>query len=115
MSSELDLVKHIERLEALVTRLETLFSPGVYPVKHGTGDVDWSRYPAMLTPKHIAELYGFTIKTVSRKLAQYDPDVPYACRTRPIRVRRGDCQRHFESLEQAWVIRMRKAHRRDRS
>ncbi len=60
--------------------------------------VDWSRYPALLSAEHLAEIYARKIGGVRKGLQQRTTKLPTPCQSRPYKVRKADCQRHFQRM-----------------
>ena len=61
-------------------------------------DLDWSKYPALLTVKHLAEIYDRKEGGVRWGLRRRSHKLPIPCQSRPYKVRRADCKRHFERM-----------------
>ena len=61
-------------------------------------DVEWSKYPALLTAYHLAEIYTRKVGGVRKALQQRSPKLPTPCQARPYKVRKADCQRHFQRM-----------------
>jgi hypothetical protein len=61
--------------------------------------VDWTRYPALLDVRHLAEIYARKEAGVRRALWERSKKLPTPCQTRPYKVRKDDCKRHFERME----------------
>lgn len=61
-------------------------------------DINWSAYPKLLNVKHLAEIYDRKVGGVRRALWERDEKLPTPCQTRPYKVRKDDCKRHFERM-----------------
>lgn len=60
--------------------------------------VDWSRYPALLTAKDLAEIYNRRLGGVRKGLQERSKKLPTPCQSRPFRIRKDDCMRHFDRM-----------------
>lgn len=58
--------------------------------------IDWNAFPPMLNAYHLAQIYDRKVGGVRKALQQRSPKLPTPCQTRPYKVRRDDCKRHFE-------------------
>lgn len=60
--------------------------------------VDWTRYPALLGVGHLAEIYARKVNGVRWGLRTRSKKLPTPCQTRPYKVRKDDCKRHFDRM-----------------
>lgn len=60
--------------------------------------VDWNAYPALLTVQHLAEIYNRKVNGVRWGLRERSTKLPTPCQSRPYRVRKDDCRRHFDRM-----------------
>lgn len=58
--------------------------------------IDWKAWPPMLDAYDLAVIYKRKVGGVRKALQQRSKKLPTPCQSRPFRVRRDDCKRHFE-------------------
>lgn len=58
--------------------------------------VDWNAFPPMLDAYDLALIYKRRVGGVRKGLQRRSPKLPTPCQSRPYRVRRADCKRHYE-------------------
>lgn len=61
--------------------------------------VDWTRYPSLLDASHLAEIYDRSLGGVRKGLQRRTKKLPTPCQSRPYKVRKDDCKRHFDRME----------------
>lgn len=60
--------------------------------------VDWNAYGPMLDAYDLAAIYKRKVGGVRKALQERSPKLPTPVQTRPFRVRKDDCKRHFDRL-----------------
>lgn len=87
----------VQELRDIVTRFEAVV-PHQYPPMATSHVIDWRRYPALLDAQHLAEIYSRPIDSIRKGLQQRSHKLPTPCQSRPFKVRKDDCKRHFDRM-----------------
>ena len=99
MADERLLVQQLERrVEDLEGRLAVLEKAKRFVPLGGWQSLDWSYYPPLLSVAHLAEIYGRSVGAIRKGLQQRSAKLPTPCQSRPFKVRRADCKRHFDRM-----------------
>lgn len=56
---------------------------------------EWATYPLTLRATHLADIYGYSVRTIRNMAAERNPKIPTPATARPFGWNRADVQRHY--------------------
>ena len=60
-----------------------------------TSTINWSVFPLTMRAEHLAEVYGYAVRTIRNMAASRSPKIPTPSTARPFGWNRADVQRHY--------------------